>query len=292
MKSTYTAAILCWILLSLSACQRGKYSDIPVDSKIVIEGWIEQGDVARVILSHSAPLTEEVDSSNYLKYVIRSAMVIVSDGTEKDTLRLKSDLQHLPPYVYTGEKIIGETGGQYHLTVKYQNKEFTAQTTIPASVPIESVEYIKEHPNDTTGHLTIRFTDPIGETNYYQVATLLENHDNIFIPALYGNLSDDSFSSSQVVFKITRGITVYPETNFQAYFTDGDQIRVKLRTMTEEGFNFWNSWQNEIMNALNPLFPANSSLKGNIKGGGIGFWGGYGQDCIYIPSQAHHLSFP
>ena len=49
--------------------------------------------------------------------------------------------------------------------------------------------------------------------------------------------------------------------------------------MNKDAFDFWNSWQNEIVNGKNPIYPSNTSLKSNIKGG-IGIWAGYGQSTI------------
>jgi hypothetical protein len=51
--------------------------------------------------------------------------------------------------------------------------------------------------------------------------------------------------------------------------------------MSKSGFEFWNSWQNEIVNGRSPVFPANTSLKSNIKGG-LGIWEGYGQSTLLI----------
>jgi len=275
--------IILFITCLLISCKRDDYISIPFDSKLVVEGWIEEGDVARVIVSRSIPINTVVDSSNFLNYVIRSAMVIVSDGTESDTLRLRSASPYFPPYMYIGEKIIGKRNEHYKLTVKHFGQEITAETAIPASVPINNVKYIKGNPADTIGNLTIEFTDPADE-NYYQISTFLEGFDDIFIPALYGNISDKNFISPNIEFKIMRGVTIFPHTNIETNYNDGDIILVKLRTMHKEGFKFWNSWQNEILNAQNPIFPANSNLKGNINGG-IGIWCGYGQNTKKIVAK-------
>jgi hypothetical protein len=271
-------------LFSVSSCQRDEYIIEEGESKIVVEGWIEEGDVARVLLTRSVPMTESVDSANFLRYAIRSATVIVSDGTDSDTLRLVSASQYLPPFLYAGEKITGKVGGNYQLTVKYLSRTLTAESTIPPSVPINKVRYTRQNPADTIGNLSIEFTAPAGQRNYYQVATLLEGYDEIFVPCLYGNLSDRNFISPDVSMQITRGITVFPRTNFEAHFNDGDHVYVRLRTMTKEGFDFWNLWQNEIVNAQNVIFPANTSLKGNINGG-TGIWCGYGQSTVDIVAR-------
>ena len=271
--------IIC--LLPFSSCQREDYIIRGGESKIVVEGWIEEGEPARVLLSRSVPMNEPVDSSNYLNYSIRSAMVIVSDDADSDTLRLTSASHHLPPYLYAGEKITGKQGGKYQLTIRYLNRTLTAGSNIPPSVPIRNVEYTRRNPTDTVGYLTIEFTDPADRQSYYQIATRVENADEIFVPCLYGNFNSRNFTTPEVRMPISRGITIFPQINFEGHFYDGDRIFVRLRTMPKEGFDFWNVWQNEIVNVQNAVFPANSSLKSNIDGG-IGIWCGYGQSTISI----------
>ena len=54
-----------------------------------------------------------------------------------------------------------------------------------------------------------------------------------------------------------------------------DTIRVQLSTQTRESHDYWNAYQDELLNGQNPLFPAHASLPTNIRGG-IGIWAGYG----------------
>jgi len=51
--------------------------------------------------------------------------------------------------------------------------------------------------------------------------------------------------------------------------------------MNKDALDFWNSWQNELVNSRNPIYPSNTSLKSNINGG-IGIWAGYGQNTIVV----------
>jgi hypothetical protein len=74
---------------------------------------------------------------------------------------------------------------------------------------------------------------------------------------------------------------LFPKTKFTPNFADGDLIYVKLRTQNKDALDFWNSWQNEIVNSRNPIYPANTSLKSNINGG-IGIWAGYGQSIFIV----------
>jgi hypothetical protein len=281
MKKIGLLSVL-FLLIFLVSCSREDYvKSVDGESKIVVEGWIEQGDVPQVILSRSIPINATIDSTTIFDYFIRSAKVTVSDGENEEVLSLRSDKERVPPYVYYGSKIIGEVGKTYALKIEYLNRVIKATTSIPSVVAIKSAEYVKENSADTTGFIHLEFNDPVLEKNYYQIETRLDKVEPIFVPALYGNLNDENFISPSVSLQVTRGVYALSKTKYKPYFKDGDLVFVKLRTMSKDGFDFWNSWQNEIINGRSPIFPANTSLKSNIKGG-IGIWEGYGQSTISI----------
>lgn len=256
-------------------------AEINLESKIVVEGWIEEGDLPQLLLSSSIPITEVIDSTNVLDHAIRSAKVTVSDGQKIEVLRVKRDKDRLPPFIYFGSEIIGEAGKTYTLKIEYLNRTVIATTTIPKSVPLISAEYVKNNAIDTTGYVFIKFDDPVNEKNYYQIATRIAEKEPIFVPAFYGNLDDKNFDSPRISMQVNRGVLIFPKTKYKPYFTDGDLIFVKLRTINKDALDFWNSWQNEIVNSRNPIYPSNTSLKSNINGG-IGIWAGYGQSTIMV----------
>lgn len=270
------------LVIMVISCNNDNFStEINVESKIVVEGWIEEGDVPQLILSSSIPITEVIDSTNVLDHAIRSAKVTVSDGQNVEVLRVKNDKDRLPPFVYYGSEIIGEAGKTYTLKIEYLNRIVSASTTIPRTVALKSAEYIKNNATDTTGYVFVKFDDPVNEKNYYQIATRLAEKEPIFVPAFYGNLDDKNFDSPNISIQVNRGVLIFPKTKYKPYFTDGDLISVKLRTMNKDALDFWNSWQNEIVNSRNPIYPSNTSLKSNINGG-IGIWAGYGQNTLLV----------
>ncbi|MBS7230109.1 DUF4249 domain-containing protein [Flavobacterium psychroterrae] len=273
--------ILFLFTLILLSCSKDDFSEQSLESKIVVEGWIEEGDYAQVLLSSSIPVTDVIDSTNVLNHVIRSAKITISDGQTSEVLRVKNDKNRVPPFVYFGSALMGEAGKQYSLKIEYLDRVVEAVTTIPKSVQLKSAEYIKKSAADTTGYVFVYFDDPVNEKNYYQIATRIEGKESIFVPAFYGNLDDKNFTKSSVSVQVNRGVLLFPKTVFTPYFVDGDVIYVKLRTQNKETLDFWNSWQNEIVNSRNPIYPANTSLKSNIKGG-IGIWAGYGQSTLVV----------
>ncbi|WP_242499218.1 DUF4249 domain-containing protein [Flavobacterium sp. 140616W15] len=274
--------ILFLLMIVVWSCNDDIFSDgIKLESKLAVEGWIEEGDGPQVILSRTIPINDVVDSTNVLNHVIRSAKITVSDGETTEVLRVKKDNDRIPPFIYFGSEIIGKAGKTYTLKIEYLNRIVEATTSIPNTVPIASAIYEKKNVADTTGYIFIKFDDPVNEKNYYQIATKVDKKEPIFVPAFYGNLDDDNFDSHSVSMQVNRGRLFFPKSKFTPYFTDGDLIFVKLRTMNKEVFNFWNSWQNEIVNSKNPIYPSNTSLKSNIKGG-VGIWAGYGQSTVQV----------
>ena len=278
MKKRYLFVL---VILAISCNQDDFSSEIDAESKIVVEGWIEEGAVPQLILSSSIPIAQVVDSTNVLDRVIRSAKVTVSDGETTEVLRVKKDEDRLSPFVYFGSEIIGKAGRTYTLKIEYLSRVITATTTIPKTVALNSAAYVKNNVTDTTGYIFIKFDDPINEKNYYQITTRVAEMEPIFVPAFYGNLDDKNFDSPKISMQVNRGVLIFPKTKYKPYFTDGDLIFVKLRTMNKDVLDFWNSWQNEIVNSRNPIYPSNISLKSNINGG-IGIWAGYGQNTILI----------
>ena len=274
--------LLFVLSIIITSCSNDNFSEQKsLESKLVVEGWIEEGDYAQVLLSSSIPVTDVIDSTNILNHAIRAAKITISDGTTSEVLRVKTDKNRVPPFVYYGSTLKGEAGKEYSLKIEYLNRIVEATTVIPKTVPLKSAEYIKKVETDTTGYVFVKFDDPVNEKNYYQIATKIDGEEPIFVPSFYGNLDDKNFTSSSISVQINRGVLLFPKTKFTPYFTDGDLIYVKLRTQNKEALDFWNSWQNEIVNSRNPIYPANTSLKSNIKGG-IGIWAGYGQSALIV----------
>jgi hypothetical protein len=278
--------LLFLLALLFVDCAKDDFSNqVNSESKIVVEGWIEEDDFAQVLLSSSISVAEVIDSTNVLNHVIRSAKITISDGVNSEILRVKNDKDRVPPFVYYGTTLKGVAGKEYSLKIEYLNRIVEAVTTIPKSVVLERAEYVKKSSTDTTGYVFVTFEDPLNEKNYYQIATKIDKKEPIFVPSFYGNLDDKNFKTSTVAIQINRGVLLFPKTKFTPYFTDGDLIHVKLRTQNKEALDFWNSWQNEIVNSRNPIYPSNTSLRSNIKGG-IGLWAGYGQSTLVVKTPA------
>ena len=267
----FISNLFLWGLFSCNEKDVGYVEYIP---KIAVEGWIENGTPATVMLSWTASFNQKLDTASLLEHVIRSAKVSVSDGVQTEILALGSNSNYLPPYIYYGTSLKGQSGKSYSLKIEYRNEIISAETYIPESVALEKIWFEKASPLDTTGYIHISFQNTSGL--YYQIATRVEEKETVFTPCLYGNINSSSFNKNETIsLQVNKGPVLYPQIDFTTCFVTGNTVYLKFRTQPEHGYDFWTSWQNEVLNTQNPIFPANSSLKSNISGG-IGIWCGYG----------------
>lgn len=266
---TTTAIIL------LSACQSSvDISDIPYVPKVVVEGRIENGGYPSVLLSISAPVTGVQDTVSLLQHAIRSARVIVSDDETADTLYLTYNSNCLPPYEYRGRNLQGQVGKNYSLKVEYAGDTITAHTYIPAPVEIKDIWFKRNQPTDTTGCIGISFFN--SSSDFYQLATAPYAVRDIFTPCLYGNIDSNRYPKDELIsIELNKGPSIYPQNDFSTVYKLSDTIRIKLSTQPQAAYDFWNCFQDEVLNGQNPIFPAYTSLQSNVNGG-IGIWSGYG----------------
>jgi hypothetical protein len=139
--------ILSCILIS---CQEEITLDLPqAEDKLVVEGSIEPGFPAYVILTKNQRYFESIDINTYNSLFVDDAIVKVwayNDYGTKDSVMLE---QLPPPFdsipIYTdvnlinnpGLEMLGEVGKTYYLEIQWNNQIITAETTIPTPTPLD-----------------------------------------------------------------------------------------------------------------------------------------------------------
>ena len=249
-------------------------SELLYEPKVVVEGSIENGDYASVLLSVSAPIIGVQDTVNLLQHAIRSAKVTVSNDEISEVLYLRSNRNRIPPYEYRGKVIRGEVGKQYSLKIEYGGNTITSTTYIPEPVDLDDIWFKRRNVNDTLGYIGVSFKNISSE--YYRLATSPFSIRDVFTPCLYGNIDSREYErNGQINIELNRGPTVYPKSSFSTFYNVSDTIRIKFSTQPKATYDYWVSYQNEVLNSQNPIFPAFTNLATNISGG-IGIWSGYG----------------
>ena len=248
-------------------------------NKVVIEGSIENGKPAEVIVTRNSPVSKPVDLS---KILITDARVTISNGSITETLTLMIDSSASIPIVYKGFKIIGVPGQTYSLTVVADGQTNYAVTTIPQPVALDSVWWRADPPHDSLGYAWARFTDPSGIGNAYRWFAKRPRKDRRYV-APQGATFDDKFIDGKNIdiFNL-RGIDPTStsdedkETSLNRfYYKKTDTIYIKFCTIDYATLRFYETYETALQSNGNP-FASPTSIQSNIKGGGLGIWAGFG----------------
>jgi len=276
------AGIRCapWLagLLLLVSCRKDISVNLPpYQEKLVVEGSIETGQPARVLLSVTAPYFGEVDLSDPTKFFVKGAFVTVTNGITTDTLR---ELVPGTGYIYQGTHILGQTGHSYFLNISYKGKSYTATTSILQPIALDSI-YTK-HERDSLGFISARLHDPPGYGNCYRWFAKRLGIDQ-FYAAPFNSVFDDKFvDGKSFEFGYARppqpgmkdAYDNEPEVS-RGYYRVGDTVVVKFCTIGYTEFLFWRSYYTNKASNGNP-FSAPANLQNTINGdAAIGTFTGY-----------------
>lgn len=326
MKITSYLSLLTLLIFISVSCEKEFIPETTYDGpELVVEGYISKGTGAfppYVILTKSIEYTSSIGTDALNDLFVHNAEVHISDGTNRVRLPelCVSDLQALPDFlkdaiaqaigipafnidsvqldvcVYTDLlSVIGlgldiKEGGQYDLEIKTDNfGTVTATTTIPYSVPVDSLSYLN-HPsypaNDSLVEVMAYFKDPIGP-NYYR--SFSKRNQEPMYPSgtrgTNGSVSDDKiFEGQSFSFAILRGQDPLGDFDFDTfgYFWRGDTVTVRAASIDYEHFRFWQTM--EYNSGSQGPFGTYTRIESNINGG-LGIWGGISYDdyTIVIP---------
>jgi len=307
---------LLFILLSgvLISCEKDITVDLPkAEKKIVIEGAIEQGQYPWVVITRNSPYFEPLNfnfdsasivnllfhrDSSLLNIIVLNAVVTVTDGIIVDTLRLTIDPNQLPYFKYRGSQIIGQAGKTYSLKVIADGKTFTASTSIPNPVSLDSIKFKLEPTLDSLGTLWFYFKDPDVLGNCYRYFTKTIGKDSVFVHPASSVADDKLYNGKYVEYNAFRGRNpinsqeqnddYHNKDNPGWAFKIGETVIFKFCSLDYQYYKFLYSVEAQMYSDGNP-FSSPSSVITNIEGGALGAWGGYGVYVDTLHIQANIL---
>lgn len=297
----YFLSTICFLALCFSGCEEDINLELVGSAqKIVIEGCIENNQSPQVIVTRNSPLSQSIDFSSIL---VTNAKVYVSDGIITDTLHMDTLLTTSVPFVYVGSKIKGEAGHTYSLTVIVDNAIFASTTRIPEPVKLDSVWWKAYPPETEYGTATARLSDPVGYGNAYKwfaKRPVKIKLDDSGVPIILnrryiapmGSTFDDKFiDGKSFEFSYFRGydpteaiISENEEPRERNLYKKTDTIYIKFCTLDDRAARFYTTFESAASSNGNP-FASPSSVMGNIAGGALGVWAGFGAtyDTILPP---------
>lgn len=270
--------LLLTVMLFLFSCRKDVTLELPeYQEKVVIEGGIETGSGAVVLLSWSVPYFGEFDYSTPEKAFIKGATVTVSDGFNIDTLK---EADPTKGYLYVGTKVIGVEGRTYTLKVKVNDKTFETSSTILPPAKLDSVYFRPER--DSLGFIWQTFNEPAGSGDCYRWYAKRLGRD-AFYAAPFNSVFDDKFIDGKTFdFGYDRGDQPDQqgkEDPEDGFYKTGDKVVVKFCKIGRREYEFWITYyQNKLSNG-NPF-----SAPANVKSMFSDYEHCFGSFVAYSPS--------
>jgi hypothetical protein len=216
-----------------------------------------QGEVSNLSGPYFVTINQPVDfySGNTFPPV-SGAVVRISNG-----LGFTDSLTEITPGTYATEFLQGIPGNTYTLSVSVQNEDYTAVSTMPQPIRLDSITF---QSNSGFGRTQIsaiaNFQDPAGIRNYYRFVEYINgvqlNKENFVF--------EDRLSDGKYI-----NYTLY---NDSSYLQNGDRLQVEMYCIDANVYNyFFQLNQSSGRGAFNTdASPANPAS--NISNGAYGYF--------------------
>lgn len=283
------------MLLLLSACQREIDMKLPdYGPKLVVEGTIETGSPAMVMLSRSVPYFSEISLNTLVNDILvndKAAQVyLTSEDGEEEQLVFKIT-PDAPYYVaFCGSKIIGKENTRYTLRVVYDGKTYKAETSIPKTFDLDSAGFDRsaEILNDTMATIRVLMKDAADEVNYYAFFCQVHCptlHDRLWVSMLPVAFDDRAFNGQQFNYEITRyGYSLLmrnildkeAQKNFSRItFRPGDTVYLKHSQVDYHTYRYLSTAGTEAAFGSNPFMPPSPAVTNFNSDEVLGHWSGF-----------------
>ncbi|TDO23263.1 DUF4249 domain-containing protein [Pedobacter duraquae] len=243
-----------FVLASIVSCE--KVLDLNLNNaspQLVIEGNLtDVRGVQSVKISKSVPF----DQSNVFPAVSGASVVLTDNVGNRYNL-----LEGTTKGTYNINNLFGRTGRVYTLNVGVEGQTFTAVSTMPPSVRLDSLTGSEEtFGNEKRKVIAVNFSEPGGQVNYY-----------LFRMSVNGKLASRIFTDNDL---FTNG--KYVRRNL--YLTDNDNVKIESRdevlidfqTIDKPIYTYWFSLEqqsssgnpNDVTTPANPPSNFNNGVLG------------------------------
>lgn len=288
----------CLAFAALWSCTKEVQIDIPgYKEQLVVDGRIETGQPAIVLLSKSSNVYSSTNYESYLNSFVDDAIVVLSNGTQTDTLT-KICTDDLPPGLeqvaagifgipaeilvnlhlcaYVSMNMLGEVGKTYTLQIAHQGKQYSASSKIQAPVALDSLYWKPEGNFTDRGFSWAKLSDPantadayLWEVKYLQDAQFSKTFNPYFNDRFFNGLSFEFGYENPMSFQDTATNNPY-----RGFYKLGDTLVVKFSKMGNKEYNYFEKKYNQIYSGGSP-FAVPTNIPTNIEGGALGIWVAY-----------------
>jgi hypothetical protein len=267
------------VLLATGLCSCTKV--INVDLNAANPDIVVDAEITSTPGPYTVNLTQTVNfSDDNIFPAVNGATVIINDNAGNTEILVETS-----PGNYTTTHLQGTEGRAYSLSITSKGKNYTASSTMPVSVPIDSlVADTSSHQRGGGGFngggggysgnpgVSVRavFTDPKGVVNYYRLIEYINhvpNYNNITI--ISDNLQDGSVITENVARR---------DTSIHA----GDTINVVLESIDANVYEYYRTLKQvtKAQTGIQTTVPGNPTT--NLSNNALGFFSAYAVRSKYV----------
>ncbi|MEY4486863.1 MAG: hypothetical protein RL440_1399 [Bacteroidota bacterium] len=286
------------VLATLWSCTKEVQIDIPgYKEQLVVDGRIETGQPAIVLLSKSNNVYSSTNYESYLNSFVDDAIVVLSNGTQTDTLT-KICTDDLPPGLeqvaagifgipaeilvnlhlcaYVSLNMLGEVGKTYTIQISHQGKQYQASSKILNPTAPDSLYWKPEGNFNDRGFSWVKLSDAantadayLWEVKYLQDPQFSKTFNPYFNDEFFNGLTFEFGYENPMSFNDPNGNDAY-----RGFYKLNDTVVVKLSKIGGKEYNYFEKKYNQIFSGGSP-FAVPTNIPTNMEGGALGIWVAY-----------------
>ena len=248
---TRNKLVITAIFILLSSCEKVIYVDLNTVNPIVVV----QGNITDLPGPYTVQLNTTVDYYDPNVFpAVTGAKVTVSDNAGNSEV-----LKETSPGIYQTSTLQGVIGRTYSLNIVTSGGAvYTAQSTMPDSVPIDSVNFMVRD-RDSTFRTICKFKDPGLTIDYYKLQ--ITSKDTAAIDTTSIRILENGLAAGQEL-SITYG----------THFILGDTVTAMLECIDLATYNFYSTIVNVEGGIGTALGAPPENPLTNISNGGLGYF--------------------
>lgn len=198
----------------------------------------------------------------------------ISNPVSGAVVRVRDDLGRVIVFnedgagIYRSRTFRGQVGMSYTLLVDIDGMEFTANSTMPSLVPVDSVgTTLSSFMGENNRFVTFKFWDPPNKPNYYRYLLSINGEDLRYVSVFEDKFNDGKYVTHELL-------------NFDFKIQPNDFVRIQRQFIDQATFQYWRS-----VYSANPAASAPANPPSNISNGALGYFSAHSilEYDVYIP---------